>query len=256
MEIIALFIIGLFIGSFLNVLAERLPKGKTVLWGRSHCDHCLQTLRWFELIPLFSFMVQHGRCRRCLTRLSWQYPLVEFSTGVMFALIGYGHTPILSTPVSLLSLGAALLLASSLLVIFISDFKYQIIPDSMVIAGITGLLLLHGALNFQFLTGQHFFSALGAAGFFFTLYLVTGGRGLGLGDVKLGALLGLWLGYPKTVTAIYVAFLTGAIAGVILILAKRKTMKSKVALGPFLIGGALVANLWGENIVQLWQQFL
>lgn len=216
-------------GSFLNVLIDRLPKRKNVLTGRSVCDHCNKTLRWFELIPLLSFLIQGGRCRRCSAKLSWQYPIVELVTGVSFAL---GVNP---------------LLFSSLLVIFVADFKYQIIPDSMVVFGLLGVLL----------QGHPFWiSAFGASLFFLLLWLVTRGKGMGLGDVKLAFLMGLLLGYPKIVVAGYLAFLTGAVVGVILILLGIKKPKDHISFGPFLILGTLIALVWGEKIIEWWRRFI
>lgn len=207
-------ILGLAVGSFLNVLIDRLPKGQNVLTGRSRCDYCSKTLRWYELIPLFSFFIQGGRCRRCHKKLSWQYPIVELATGIAFF---YGVHP---------------LLFSSLLVIFVADLKYQIIPDSMIVIGVIGVI---GAIR------ENFFAAAGAAGFFLLLYVITRGRGMGLGDVKLAFLMGLILGFPKIVIACYLAFLTGAAVGVILILLGKKRWKSKIAFGPFLVIGTLIA---------------
>lgn len=217
-------IFGLAVGSFLNVLIDRLPKGENVLTGRSRCDHCGKSLRWFELIPLLSFLLQGGRCRRCHARLSWQYPIVELVTGIAFF---YGVNP---------------LLFSSLLVIFVADLKYQIIPDSMIVIGVIGVIGVLGVI------GENFFAGIGAAAFFLLLWLITRGKGMGLGDVKLAFLMGLLLGFPKIVVAAYLAFLTGAAVGVILILLRKKDLKSKIAFGPFLIIGAVAAILWGEKL--------
>lgn len=230
---LGIFLFGLAVGSFLNVLIDRLPRGKNVITGRSVCDHCKKTLRWFELIPLLSWVAQGGRCRRCHERISWQYPLVELVTAVGFVVIGPSYW--------------YWLIFSSLLVIFVADLKYQIIPDSMIVVGIIGVLLQGLAL---------WLSAFGAAAFFLLLFLATRGRAMGLGDVKLAFLLGLLLGYPRIVVALYLAFLTGAGVGVILILARKKRLKSKIAFGPFLILGAVIAYFWGEQMIEWWRRLL
>ncbi len=230
------FFVGLAVGSFANVLIDRLPKGQSVLWGRSRCDYCKKTLRSWELIPVVSYVLQRGRCRRCHKRLSYQYPLIELVTAVGF--------------VFLYPQFAYWIIFSSLLIIFVSDLKYQIIPDSMVILGILGAL---GALGMK---ANNLASAIGASLFFLMLYLITRGRGMGLGDVKLAFLLGFLLGFPGIVVSLYGAFLTGALAGVILILRRQKKLKSKIAFGPFLILGTVVELLWGQNILAWWRGIL
>lgn len=218
-------IVGLAVGSFLNVLIDRLPKGETVVAGRSRCDHCGKTLRWFELIPLLSFFLQRGRCRRCHASISWQYPIVEAITGIAF---WHGVNP---------------LVFSSLLVIFAADLKYQIIPDSMVGIGLIGAVAQRGII------GQNILAGAAAAAFFSLLYAITRGRGMGLGDVKLAFLLGVLLGFPAIAVCVYLAFLTGAVVGVILMLLGKKNFHSTIAFGPFLILAAIGATLWGEKLI-------
>ncbi len=241
MEYLILFILGLAVGSFLNVLIDRLPKGEDIFLSRSHCDHCHKSLRWFELVPVVSYLIQAGRCRRCHHLLSLQYPIVEISTGIIFVLIDIFFA-------KYLVFGSVL--ASSLLVIFVADLKYQIIPDSMLVLGLVSSLFL------PVFSLSHFLSAVVSAIFFYLLYLITKHRGMGFGDVKLTFLLGLLLGWQLTLVAFYVAFLTGAITGVILILVRNKSLKSKIAFGPFLIFGTVVALVWGQKIIIFWNSLL
>ena len=231
MERLLAFFIGLCVGSFLNVLADRLPRGENVLCGRSRCDHCKKTLRWYELIPIVSFLIQAGRCRRCHKRLSAQYPVIELATGIGFTLL---H----SFPFYLLFI--------SLLVIFVADLKYQIIPDSMIVLGVLGALWV----------GVHLIPAIGSFAFLYCVWAVTRGRGIGFGDVKFALLMGLLLGFPGVVIAFYVAFLTGACVGVILMIARYKTWKSKIAFGPFLVLGTVVALIWQPQLTALWRMFI
>lgn len=248
---VLVFIFGLVVGSFLNVLADRLPQGETVLWGRSHCDWCKKPLRWFELVPIVSFILQGGRCLRCHKPLSIQYPLVELITALGFVWIFVNY------PLTLSLLVSYYVLFSSLLVLFISDLKYQILPDSMIVIGSLGALVIL-VLSPASLTTllPHLLSAAGSFAFLYIIWAVTRGRGMGFGDVKLAFLMGLLLGYPGIIIAFYGAFLTGAVAGVILILAGKKGWKSKIAFGPFLIFGTAVAVIWGHQILLWWQHFI
>ncbi len=226
---------GLCVGSFLNVLADRGSRGESVLWGRSHCDHCKKVLRWFELIPVLSFVLQGGRCLRCHKPLSIQYPLVELATSLGFLYLYSSHSPL-----------PLYVLFSSFLVIFVSDLKEQIIPDSMIVVGLFATLAM----------GIHILPALGSFAFLYILWAATRGRGMGFGDVKLAFLMGLLLGFPAVVVAFYIAFLTGAFVGVILMLVGKKGWKSKIAFGPFLVLGTAVAYLWGHDILTWWNRFV
>lgn len=222
---------GLFFGSFINVLIDRLPQGKDVIAGRSVCDYCGKTLRWYELIPVISFLLQGAKCRRCHKNLSWQYPAVEVTTALIFFLIGQRVMDIhLLVPL--------LIVAGVFIVVMGADFKYQIIPDSMVVALTIGSVWLTVATSGVSVLPAHAFAGFGAFLFFFLLWFGTKGKGMGFGDVKLAFPLGLLLGFPSIVFAVYVAFLTGATVGIILLVSKNKTLKSRIAFGPFLIIGA------------------
>lgn len=242
---------GLCVGSFLNVLADRLPRGESVLWGRSHCDYCASTLRWFELVPVISFILQRGTCLRCHKQLSIQYPLSELATA-----LGFVYLYFLSN-YSLIILFAYLLIYSCLLVIFIADYRYRIIPDSMIIGSLFGtvLLILGGVIPSGEL-GNHILSGICAYAFFYFLWWVTRGRGMGFGDVKLSFFMGLFLGYPLIIIADYMAFLTGAVVGVILIMRGKKRLKSTIAFGPFLVLGVVGAFVWGAQILGWWRGLL
>lgn len=221
MTALFLFILGLLVGSFCNVLIDRLPNGENVLVGRSHCDFCKKTLRWYELIPVFSYFLQGGRCKRCKKKLSFQYPIVELVTAIGFVLL-------LPHPV------AFYLLFISLLVIFVSDLKFQIIPDSMIILGCL-VAVWHG---------MHLIPALCSFAFFYLLWIITRKKGMGFGDVKFAFLMGLLLGFPGVVLSLYISFLTGAFVGVILMIEKKKGWKSAIAFGPFLVLGTVIVLVW------------
>lgn len=252
-----IFSIGLFFGSFLNVLADRLPQGRTLL-GRSSCDSCHHVLSWRDLIPIISFIEIKGKCRYCKASLSIQYPSVELITGVIFIL-----TWILSNQwyheLSLHILHISI--ASVLIVMLISDLRYQIIPDSMqlvlLLLGFMRLIilgLLHQDMSFEFwfpYIGWAFLHGVIVMAPLMTVHLITKGRGMGFGDVKFAFIIGLILGLWSGLGALYIGFLTGGIVGAFLILTRRGKPKSKIAFGPFLILG-FYAMMFFEHDVMYW----
>jgi len=246
-----IFLLGLSVGSFLNVLIYRLPRHLSVVWGRSLCPKCRKKIAWFDNLPLLSFVFLKGRCRACRSPISWQYPLVELLTAVLFVL---GARPYLSDLSNLgtAQVGLTLILFSSLIAIFFIDLEQQIIPDEILLP--VAVLFVLSSL----LTTNYWLLATGIASslFLFLIWALTKGRGMGLGDVKLAFLMGLVLGYPKVIVAFYLAFLTGAIVGVILILAKKARFGQKIAFGPFLAAATIITVLWGEKILSLAQKFL
>lgn len=254
MDGILIILFGLAIGSFLNVVIDRAPTEESIFLGRSHCDFCHKALRWYELIPVVSFIALRGKCLRCRKSLSWQYPLVECATGLLFLWL-YRLVPFSdSTVVYVLAIGSMALIASSCIVILVADFKYQLIPDTAVIgllvAGLLRLYLGSPDTSFPVVTG-----AIGG-GIFLFLWWITRGRGMGFGDVKLAAVLGFLIGFPGAVVAFYIAFLTGAMTGVILMIGGKAGMKSKIAFGPFLIIGAIIALVWGMDVLRIFQRYL
>lgn len=241
-----LFVFGAVIGSFLNVLVDRYDSLVSVLSDRSRCDHCKKILRWYELIPIFSYVLQGGRCIRCKKSLSLQYPLVETITGCVFVLVGLQFLPF-----PLLLMGW-LLIASSLIVIVVADLKYYIIPDVALVTALLGAFLLVLPLSETILF--RIASGIGALLFMYTIYYLTKGKGMGFGDVKFAFFLGFALGFPQIVVSLYLAFLTGAVIGVILILVWKKTHKSKVPFGPFLVWGYVITVLY-YPVIRGWLGF-
>jgi len=243
-------LIGLCIGSFLNVLIDRLPKGETVTWDRSRCDHCGKALRWFELVPVISFIFLGGKCLRCKKKLKIQYPAIELVTALGFIGIwnAYGISPF-----AFLGL---LLVYCAFVVTLIIDFRHQIIPDSMTLLAGFGAALWVWQTVPTARWAHHGIAALLASGFLYIVWAATRGKGMGFGDVKFAIVMGILLGLPNTVVALYAGFLTGALVGVILIMKKAKTLKSKIAFGPFLIIGTVIAFIWGSQIYGWWKNLL
>lgn len=243
------FCFGTAVGSFLNVVIDRSASGESALMGRSRCDFCKKRLKAFDLIPVISFLILKGKCRYCHKKLSFQYPLVEIITGCLFAGIYLLVAPGIS-PESYLKFILLASVAAAFLTIFIADIKYMLIPDLAIVIssfGAAGLSLLSGNLGINLLSG------VGALALLLIIFLITRGRGMGFGDVKLAFALGLFLGYPQVLIAIYLSFLTGAAVSLILILLKKKKLKNQIAFGPFLISGAVMSFFWGEAITKWYQ---
>jgi leader peptidase (prepilin peptidase)/N-methyltransferase len=239
------FLFGLSVGSFLNCVIYRLEKKKSFLKGRSFCPHCKHILNWQDLIPLFSFLFLKGKCRYCQKKISPQYPLVELATGLLFVLTTH-YSLLTINYQSLLFTIYRLLPVCFLIVIFVYDLKHYIIPNKVIYPAIIIALIF----NFQFsIFNYSILSALGAALFFLLIVLVSRGKWMGLGDVKLALFIGLFLGYPDILVALFLSFLIGAIIGVGLISAGKKTLRSEVPFGPFLVIGTFISMFWGESLI-------
>lgn len=253
------FILGLIVGSFLNCLIYRIEQGKSFLKGRSFCPHCGHVLQWQDLVPLFSFIFLRGKCRYCKGDISFQYPLVELFTGALFALIFHFQFSSVAQEglvFSLENIVSALFLFyifSSLVVIFVYDLKHFIIPDKIIYPAILATLAYNVYLFFinhylPHLFLNNIYSAFAASAFFLLIVLVSRGKGMGLGDAKLGFLMGFLLGPVNVVVALFSSFILGAIIGVGLIALKKKKMKSEVPFGPFLVTGTVIAMFWGQAL--------
>jgi leader peptidase (prepilin peptidase) / N-methyltransferase len=223
---------GLAIGSFLNVVIYRLPRGESLSFPSSHCTTCAHPLGWRDNVPLVSWIALRGRCRYCCARISPRYPLVELMTAALFCL-------------SLLAFGAsvpavtAALLGALLVVIAFIDLDHLLVLDGTTIAaavvGVAAAALMHRLL--PALEG----AACGIV-LFGVIYVATRGAGMGLGDVKLAAVLGLFLGYPLSVAAFLAAFVIGAALAIPVVLARRRSRRDALPFGPFLVMAATAAT--------------
>jgi prepilin signal peptidase PulO-like enzyme (type II secretory pathway) len=258
---IFVFLLGLAVGSFLNCIIYRLEKNESFLKGRSYCPNCHHTLAWQDLIPIFSFLILKGKCRYCGKKISLQYPLVELATGILFFSIFYSifqhsNIPTFQQSIQFLYLS---IVSSFLIVIFVYDLKHYLIPDKVIYPAIALALIF----NFQFLISKQLLifkyailSAVLASAFFLSIFLISRGKWLGFGDVKLGFLMGLFLGFPKILVALFSAYLIGAIIGIGLVLAKKKTLKSEVPFGPFLVSGTFIALFFGNQLINWYLGFI
>ena len=244
LSLVFIFLFGLIVGSFLNAVIWR-TYSRTPLWqGRSMCPTCRHTLSWQDLIPVASFFLLRARCRYCAIPISWQYPLVELATAVLFLAMFYFSVQ------GGFGLFYLWFIAASLIVIFVYDLKHYIIPDVVVFPAIAITLFYHLIVsNFEFRISNFIFSGVAAAVFFLIIVLISRGRWMGLGDVKLALLMGLVLGFPRIIVAIFFAFVVGALLSLFLIFFKKKQWKSQVPFAPFLVLGTFLALFFGAPIV-------
>ncbi|PIR97620.1 MAG: prepilin peptidase [Candidatus Doudnabacteria bacterium CG10_big_fil_rev_8_21_14_0_10_41_10] len=248
---ILIFIFGLIVGSFLNAVIYRLYKNKTLM-GFSACPRCSHRLFPKDLLPLFSFLWLGGRCRYCKKKISWQYPLVELGTATIFTILArqilfLGGSLDLSAS-NLLGLGFGLIFVSVLIIIFVFDFRYYLIPDIAIILG-TILAMVYRLTIPEISLKSGLYGMLVLVGFFGILFLVSQGRWIGFGDVKLGVFLGLMLGFSLSVLMLGMAYVGGAVVAVVLVLFKKKTMKGVLPFGTFLTASTVAVFLWGEQIL-------
>ena len=245
-----IFLSGSAVGSFLNSIIHRLKTGESFLLKRSYCPDCKKTLSWQDLIPLLSFLFLKGKCRYCQGKISWQYPLVELLTGLLFVFTLYKFFPV--TLGDFLPISYWLLTISFLIIIFVYDLKYYIIPDKIIYPAIA-LAIIHNiyqfTINNQQLAISNILAAISASAFFLAIVLISRGKWMGWGDPKLAFFMGLLLGFPNILVALFLAFLIGAIIGIGLIIFRKKTLKSEVPFGPFLVTGTLIALFWGNNLI-------
>jgi len=247
---------GLAVGSFLNVVILRFDELKTIWLSRSHCPKCKKELRWRDLIPFFSYIFLWGKCRYCKKPISYQYPVVEGFTGLIFAIIfwQYGF--------SWEGLILAIIICI-MIVIATYDLLHSEIPDTLSYLAIffsLGLIFyrlgVNGHLNYSNDYINYAQAILIGGGFLGLLVLASREKWMGRGDILLGVLMGLLLSFSNVLTGMFIAFVLGSIVGLILIAAKYKTMKDAVPFGPFLILGTLVAFFWGGDLVNLYFKYL
>ncbi|MSU54431.1 MAG: prepilin peptidase [Candidatus Staskawiczbacteria bacterium] len=243
-----IFLFGLCVGSFLNVVIFRLEKEESFVTGRSHCPKCRHQLIWLDLIPVFSFLFLKGKCRYCSQKISWQYPAVEMATGLLFVLI------FLATPYNLISILFLLYIVSFLIVIFIYDLKHYLIPDKILFPAII-ISFLYQAIFHTSAMGNYLMASAIACGFLLAIFLVSKGQWMGFGDVKLAILLGFLIGFPNILLGLFLSFFFGAILGIILMSFKKCGLKSEIPFAPFLILGTLTAMFFGSEIIQWYFQF-
>lgn len=281
MQIIAWFFIawlGACIGSFLNVVILRLHAGDSAARGRSYCPECHYTLEWYDLIPVVSFLMLGGQCRRCRKQISWQYPAVEVATAVLFiaaAVVlcsGLQYDPSQSLGAIgwyvLAQLVVWWVLLGFLVVLFVYDLRWMLVPDAVsipaIILVIASQLLLQHACPAGMLTtacaGMAWTDMVLAAtiggGFFGLQYIVSRGRWVGSGDIALGILAGCIVGWPAIIGVLFLAYMLGAVVSVPLLLGGKKQMESQVPFGIFLVPAIIVVMFYQPQVVSLIERYL
>ncbi len=241
----SVFVFGLLIGSFLNVCIARLPAGESVVTPGSRCPSCRASIRWFDNVPLLSYAVLGGKCRQCRITISARYPLVEFTTALLFAV------QVVYAPFDPIVIGHHLLFTALLVVLFGTDYDVQRLPDVItlpgILAGVT-LSLWAGPGLVASIAG----AAAGAAVLLFVRWgwkRMTGVDGMGLGDVKMLAMIGAFLGWRQVGVVLFLASLAGALVGVGLAVTGRKSLQARLPFGTFLAVAAYVASLVGEPLL-------
>ena len=236
-----LFVVGLCVGSFLNVVIARVPEGRSIVHPGSACPRCGKGIAWFDNIPLISYALLRARCRHCGLPISLRYPLVELLTGLLFVLAAW------QLGVGLHLVGALILLAS-LVAIAAIDLDCQLIPDSISLPGIVAgfvLSLVTGTPGWL----DSLIGVLIGGGLFFLIIVASRG-GMGGGDMKLGAMLGAFLGWKLVLVAVLLAVLAGGLMAIGLLALRRKGRKDAVPFGPFLALGGVVSLFWGFSLLE------
>lgn len=240
------FVIGLVFGSFFNALVYRLAHHLPFIFERSVCPHCSSVLSWHDLIPLASFFILKGRCRFCAQKISWRYPFVEGATALAFSAPWFfGHEHGLSFLI------LYYIAAFFLLLIFACDVWFMIIPDFVSIPAIISILIVQliiASFSVKIFGGFIFAGGI-AAGFFLVQYVVSRGRWIGGGDIRLGFLIGCLVGWPSVIVALFSSYVIGTVTMLPFLVTKTVSSKSKIPFGIFLTAGALIAFLWGEEII-------
>ena len=245
--VVACAVLGLLVGSFLNVVVWRVPRGESVVSPPSACPGCGHAIRPRDNVPVVSWLVLRGRCRDCGATISARYPLVELATGALFALTAWRVGPTWALPAYLYL--AAIAVALTLIDIDVRRLPNSIVLPSYVVAAL--LLLLPAAATGDW---QAYLRALLGAAVLFAGYFALAfayPAGMGFGDVKLAGVLGLylgWLGWGELAVGAFLGFLLGGVWGVALLLARRAGRKSAIPFGPFMLGGALLAVFVGEAV--------
>ena len=233
-------LIGALIGSFLNVVIVRFPRNESLVAPRSRCRTCGTDLHWFDNIPVLSFLFLRGRCRTCGVAISWQYPIVEAVTTLVFALGAWRST----SPADLLVMW---LLLSALVAIAGIDLEHQVIPDRITLPGVAvGFLTSFLGTRVSWL--DSLLGILVGGGILFAVVVLSGG-GMGGGDMKLGAMMGAFLGYKLALLALFLAVILGGAIALGLLSTGIRRRKDPIPFGPFLATAAVVAILWGETIL-------
>lgn len=245
------FILGAVVGSFLNVCIFRIPAGESIVTPRSRCPFCGSSIKWYQNIPVLSYLLLCGKCAQCKTSISVRYPMVEVITGGLFVFVLYSFGLQWATVVYWL-------LVSALVVITFIDLDRQIIPDVISLPGIVIGFLCSFAIPWLSWSDSLVGILLGGGSLFLVAVLyefLTKKEGMGGGDIKLLAMLGAFLGWKAILPIIFISSLAGSLIGIPLMLVKKADSKLAIPFGPFLALGALIYLFWGQQLVSWYLGF-
>lgn len=247
-----IFILGLIIGSFLNVCIFRIPLKKSIAFPSSHCFHCHHKLGALDLIPILSFIFLKGKCRYCGEKINLQYPMIELTNGIIYLLL------FLKFDLSYSYIFYALFF-SLLLVIAMIDFKTGIIPNQLIIFGILlGFIyfMIDWIINRSFSIIQNGMLGFLSGALIILIIILISRGGMGAGDMKLMGVIGLFLGFRGVMLTLFLGIIMGGIIGAFLLISKIKDRKSAIPFGPFLALGTFVSLYWGEQIINWYLSLL
>jgi prepilin signal peptidase PulO-like enzyme (type II secretory pathway) len=260
-----MFLLGTIIGSFLNVVIYRFNTGRTPMDGRSICMSCSRNLYWYELIPILSFLFQKGRCRSCHTKISSQYPIVEFVTGFVFVLLAWRFMPLLGFSLKAfeVTLVYFMVIFSTMIVISVYDIRHKIIPDKLIIF-LSLIVLLSMFINMSGVghvlyipSMERLYAGPLLALPFALIWLFSRGTLMGLGDAKLILVIGWMLGLSSGTASLIISFWIGAVFGIVMMVFGRMNikMKTEIPFAPFLILGAFLVIMFNINLLDIIQLF-
>lgn len=247
------FLFGISIGSFLNVCIWRTWENISIVRGRSMCPNCHTPVVWYDNVPLLSFIFLRGKCRHCQKSISWQYPIIEFVTGLLFLFVAFWHN--VQIPFLNLEMLRDWLIISFLIFVFVYDLKHQEIL-SIPIWFLSVILFIFSVPTGWNSWQDMLIGAFIGGGFFFLQYIISRGRWIGGGDVRLGVLMGVILGWPNILFGLFISYILGAVCSLCLVAKNKKNMKSEVPFGIYLTMGIFITMFWGEKIVNWYLGFL
>jgi len=241
-------ILGMALGSFMNSWVWRTRENLDIGRSRSICPNCRVGIIWYDNIPVLSYFILWGKCRKCDAAISRQYPAVELLVGFVFFLIAFLHNAGQAYPTISIELARDLIIVVLLAFVFLYDLNYREILNSTTL--LPGVILFPLSLFFGWNSWESMLLGIAfGAGFFILLYIISKGAWIGGGDIRLGFFMGVILGWPYILIAFFAAYMSGAIISVLLIALKKKTFKSETAFGTYLVFGAFVAMFWGSQIL-------
>jgi len=239
-----IFLVGLIIGSFLNVCIYRIPREESIVFPPSHCASCNHKLVWYDLFPVISYIILRGRCRYCNTKISIVYPIIELLNGVIYILL------YIKFGLSILFIKYSIL-ASLVIVISIIDlFTTDIYTNTIWFGTAIGIIFIIISILMKQNIFTYIIGAIIGAGVITIIILTT--KGMGWGDAELLFVIGLFLGIKLSIVTIFLSFILGGLIGSILIMLKIKSRKDYIPFGPFISAGALISILWGDILLRYY----